>query len=165
MYLLKIIVVLFSFIFINPLKSEEIYDCLYLTEKYGKEFKLPNKLLTSISFVESGLKKNKKYISWPWTLNVDGKSKYFDTKQEALEYLRQNNSKTKNIDVGCMQISTKFHAKEFENLNQILDPVANVKYAAKLLNLCDDSVRLPLVKVTDPTKEIVKKALQSAKLI
>ena len=84
MYLLKIIVVLFSFIFINPLKSEEIYDCLYLTEKYGKEFKLPNKLLTSISFVESGLKKNKKYISWPWTLNVDGKSKYFDTKQEAL---------------------------------------------------------------------------------
>tara|TARA_Y100000994_G_C15592855_1_gene401334 strand:+ start:331 stop:945 length:615 start_codon:yes stop_codon:yes gene_type:complete len=133
MYLLKIIVVLFSFIFINPLKSEEIYDCLYLTEKYGKEFKLPNKLLTSISFVESGLKKNKKYISWPWTLNVDGKSKYFDTKQEALEYLRQNNSKTKNIDVGCMQISTKFHAKEFENLNQILDPVANVKYAAKLL--------------------------------
>ena len=79
MYLLKIIVVLFSFIFINPLKSEEIYDCLYLTEKYGKEFKLPNKLLTSISFVESGLKKNKKYISWPWTLNVDGKSKYFDT--------------------------------------------------------------------------------------
>ena len=40
-----------------------------------------------------------------------------------------------------------------------------VKYAAKLLNLCDDDVRLPLVKVTDPTKEIIKKALQSAKLI
>ena len=40
-----------------------------------------------------------------------------------------------------------------------------VKYAAKLLNLCDDDVRLPLVKVTNPTKEIVKKALQSAKLI
>ena len=40
-----------------------------------------------------------------------------------------------------------------------------VKYAAKLLNLCDDEVRLPLVKVTDPTKEIIKKALQSAKLI
>ena len=40
-----------------------------------------------------------------------------------------------------------------------------VKYAAKLLNLCDDDVRLPLVKVTDTTKEIIKKALQSAKLI
>ena len=40
-----------------------------------------------------------------------------------------------------------------------------VKYAAKLLNLCEDDVRLPLVKVTEQTKEIVKKALKSAKLI
>ena len=40
-----------------------------------------------------------------------------------------------------------------------------VKYAAKLLNLCDDKVRLPLVNVTDTTKETIKKALLSAKLI
>jgi 4-hydroxy-tetrahydrodipicolinate synthase len=40
-----------------------------------------------------------------------------------------------------------------------------VKYAAKLMNLCDDTVRLPLVKVTEETKSIVKKALISAKLI
>ena len=40
-----------------------------------------------------------------------------------------------------------------------------VKYAAKLLNLCNDSVRLPLVNVTEPTKEIIKKALISAKLL
>ena len=40
-----------------------------------------------------------------------------------------------------------------------------VKYAAKLLNLCNDDVRLPLVKITDLTKETIKKALLSAKLI
>ena len=39
-----------------------------------------------------------------------------------------------------------------------------VKYAAKLLGLCEDDVRLPLVKVTENTKEIVKKALHSANL-
>ena len=65
--------------------------------------------------------------------------------------------------------------KEAERLNEILQPVHHamfvesnpspVKYAAKLLNLCDDEVRLPLVKVTDSTKEIVKKALLTAKLI
>ena len=65
--------------------------------------------------------------------------------------------------------------KEAERLDKILQPVHHslfvesnpspVKYAAKLLGLCDDSVRLPLVKVTEKTKEIVKKALQSAKLI
>ena len=64
---------------------------------------------------------------------------------------------------------------EAERLDKILQPVHHsmfiesnpspVKYAAKLLDLCDDEVRLPLVKITDPTKEIVKKALLSAKLI
>ena len=64
---------------------------------------------------------------------------------------------------------------ESEKLNKILQPVHHsmfvesnpspVKYAAKLLNLCDDNVRLPLVKVTNETKEVIKKALISAKLI
>ena len=40
-----------------------------------------------------------------------------------------------------------------------------VKYAAKLMNLCDDAVRLPLVKVSINAKIIIKKALESAKLI
>ena len=65
--------------------------------------------------------------------------------------------------------------KEAERLNEFLQPIHHamfvesnpspVKYAAKLLDLCDDHVRLPLVKVTDDTKNIVKKALVSAKLI
>ena len=72
-------------------------------------------------------------------------------------------------------INDKKSQLESERLNKILQPVHHsmfvesnpspVKYAAKLLNLCGDDVRLPLVKVTNNTKEIVKKALQSAKLI
>ena len=64
---------------------------------------------------------------------------------------------------------------ESEKLNKILEPVhqsmfvesnpSPVKYAAKLLKLCEDDVRLPLVKVTDSTKQIVKKAMESANLI
>ena len=64
---------------------------------------------------------------------------------------------------------------ETEKLNKILQPVhqsmfvesnpSPVKYAAKLLNLCNDDVRLPLVKVTDDTKKIIKEALKFAKLI
>ena len=40
-----------------------------------------------------------------------------------------------------------------------------VKYAAKLLGLCNEDVRLPLVRVTESTKEAVKKALVSANLL
>ena len=64
---------------------------------------------------------------------------------------------------------------EAVKLDKILQPVHHamfvesnpspVKYAAKLMNLCDDEVRLPLVKVTDSTKEIVKKAIETAKLV
>ncbi|WP_440670561.1 4-hydroxy-tetrahydrodipicolinate synthase [Candidatus Pelagibacter sp. HIMB1483] len=79
-------------------------------------------------------------------------------------------------DFQRMSISkTDKDIKEAEMLDKILQPVHHamfvesnpspVKYAAKLLNLCDDNVRLPLVKVTDSTKEIVKKALKSARLI
>ena len=40
-----------------------------------------------------------------------------------------------------------------------------VKYAAKLLNLCSDDVRLPLVKITEDTKKSVKSAMSHANLI
>ena len=65
--------------------------------------------------------------------------------------------------------------KEAERIDQILQPLhkslfiesnpAPVKYAAKLLGLCDDEIRLPLVKIKKETEAEVKKALSSAKLI
>jgi 4-hydroxy-tetrahydrodipicolinate synthase len=65
--------------------------------------------------------------------------------------------------------------EEAIKLDTILQPVHNsmfiesnpspVKYAAKLLGLCEDNVRLPLVKVTEPTKEVIKKVLVTANLL
>ena len=64
---------------------------------------------------------------------------------------------------------------EAEKLDKILQPVHSamfiesnpspVKYAAKLMNLCDDAVRLPLVRTSETAKPIIQKALESAKLI
>ena len=64
---------------------------------------------------------------------------------------------------------------EAEKLDKILQPVHSamfiesnpspVKYAAKLMNLCDDAVRLPLVKTSENVKPTIKKALETAKLI
>ena len=65
--------------------------------------------------------------------------------------------------------------KEAERIDQMLQPLhkslfiesnpAPVKYAAKLLDLCDDAVRLPLVKITKSTQQEVKKSLEPANLI
>ena len=65
--------------------------------------------------------------------------------------------------------------EEAERINKTLQPIhksmfiesnpSPVKYAAKLLGLCDDEVRLPLVRITKKTENEVKKTLISAKLI
>ncbi len=65
--------------------------------------------------------------------------------------------------------------KEAERIDQMLQPLhkslfiesnpAPVKYAAKLLGLCDDEIRLPLVKIKKETQEKVRNALNHAKLI
>ena len=71
--------------------------------------------------------------------------------------------------------NTDNEIKEAERIDALLQPVhkslfiesnpSPVKYAGKLLGLCDDAVRLPLVKIMDSTKIEVKKSLISAKLI
>ena len=65
--------------------------------------------------------------------------------------------------------------KEAERIDKILQPVhkslfiesnpAPVKHAAKLLGLCSDEIRLPLVKISKQTEEEVEKALKSAELL
>ena len=65
--------------------------------------------------------------------------------------------------------------KEAERIDQILQPIhkslfiesnpAPVKFAAKLLGLCEDEIRLPLVKIKKETEVKVKETLSSAKLI
>ena len=65
--------------------------------------------------------------------------------------------------------------KEAERIDKILQPIhkslflesnpAPVKYAAKLLGLCNDEIRLPLVNIKKNTEEEIKKALETAELI
>ncbi|MDC0512161.1 4-hydroxy-tetrahydrodipicolinate synthase [bacterium] len=60
-------------------------------------------------------------------------------------------------------------------LNKILQPLhtamfiesnpSPVKYAASLLNMCDATVRLPLVEVQDTTKKKISEALKVAKML
>jgi len=71
--------------------------------------------------------------------------------------------------------NTDNELKEAERIDILLQPLhkslfiesnpSPVKYAAKLLGLCEDAVRLPLVTVTENTKLEIKKSLKYANLI
>ena len=77
----------------------------------------------------------------------------------------QKYSKSKNVN----------DLNEAEKLNKILQPLhknlfiesnpSPVKYIAKLMGLCDDAVRLPLVTCTDKTKKILEETAKKAQLI
>ena len=77
--------------------------------------------------------------------------------------------------LGVQKGASEDDLKKAQQLDDMLQPLhknlfiesnpSPVKYAAKLLGLCDDTVRLPLVKITENTKKEVEKALKVAKLI
>ena len=84
----------------------------------------------------------------------------FASKKINLSSLSKNNSnllsKAKEINNKLMPL----HKALFIESNP-----SPVKYAASLLNLSSDEVRLPLVKVTENTKKQVQKALKIAELL
>ena len=97
---------------------------------------IPTHLLAAISSVETGRWHDKLGLPlpWPWTINVEGKGYYFDTKAEAIAktaaYLHQG---VTSIDVGCMQVNLKHHPHAFSTLEAAFDPATNVAYGAKFL--------------------------------
>ena len=105
-------------------------SCADLAEEAGQAVGVPEGLLSAISLVETGTGGR----AWPWTLNEGGKGMHFDTKDDALAYLRQAiDSGVTNIDVGCMQLNYKWHAKGFVSLDDMIDPTLNTRYAALFL--------------------------------
>lgn len=110
-------------------------DCEALAARAAAERGLPEGLLPSIARVESGRGQGRLgRRAWPWTLNQGGKGMYFDTRAEALDYLRAAVARgVRNIDVGCMQINYRWHGAQFESLEAMMDPDANTRYAARFL--------------------------------
>ncbi len=97
---------------------------------------IPTHLLAAISSVESGRWHDQLGLPlpWPWTINVEGKGYYFDSKAEAVAktsaFLHQGIT---SIDVGCMQVNLKHHPHAFRSLEEAFDPAHNVAYGAQFL--------------------------------
>jgi len=98
---------------------------------------LPTNLLVSIGIVESGRADplTGQVSPWPWTVNVDGAGRYFESKADAMAFVRlAESSGAADVDVGCFQISLQNHPDAFATLDDAFDPVANANYAAGFLN-------------------------------
>ena len=58
----------------------------------------------------------------------------FDSKAALEDWVRDTRARgSESIDVGCMQVNQKWHARQFASLAEATDPTANVDYAARFL--------------------------------
>jgi soluble lytic murein transglycosylase-like protein len=91
---------------------------------------VPLGVLYAVALTETG----RKGALHPFALNIEGKSVFADSKEEALAQFLQARRKGKIlIDLGCMQINHHYHGAEFSSIGSMLDPKMNVHYAARFL--------------------------------
>ena len=109
--------------------------CLAEARRAEIQHGIPEGLMQSITRVESGRKTvTGEYMPWTWTLNDSGEGLFFDTRQAAFDYLQAAvDAGDHSVDVGCMQVNTKWHMDGFFELADMLDPVQNADYAASFL--------------------------------
>ena len=110
-------------------------SCEAVASEAEEAFSLPEGILSAIARVESGRQmQDGGYKAWPWTINDNGKGLFFDTRQSAIDYInKQEELNNTGIDIGCMQISVKWHANAFSSHASMLDPYTNIAYAAIFL--------------------------------
>lgn len=96
----------------------------------ARESGVSRKLLSAMAHVESGYQGS----PWPWTVNHQGKSLYFESQKAALQYIEaQLQEGDENMDIGCMQLSWKWHKAHFRSPAHALHPLTNISYAAQHL--------------------------------
>ncbi|NBT42493.1 MAG: hypothetical protein EBT20_18880 [Alphaproteobacteria bacterium] len=108
--------------------------CDQSIEQVASTSVVPRDVIFKIARLESGRRIDGRHVSWPWSLNNGGKSYFLKDRATALSTLAQLKAQGKtNVDVGCMQLNIRWHADFFHSPEQMINPLDNVRYAARYL--------------------------------
>jgi hypothetical protein len=114
--------------------------CENVIHSHERAHGIPRKLLKAIALIETG-KKNSQglWVPHPWTINVEGRGYFFETKEEAIKATNKFIKQGRSVDVGCMQINLKHHPHAFKDLEEAFDPWTNVGYSLSFLKKLKES--------------------------
>jgi len=101
----------------------------------AKTHDVPLDVLRALTRTETGRAKDGKLAPWPWTVNMEGAGFWFESRSEALAFVREHHAKgARSFDVGCFQINFRWHGDAFDSIDAMFDPVNNAVYAAKFVS-------------------------------
>lgn len=105
-------------------------SCLSSILEAEADLGIPRGILLSIALVESG----QSGYPAPFALNVAGRAVFARSEVDAARYLRDPQGRLRSgVMAGCMQLSLSHHRDGFRPVEKIVDPQANVRYAAVYL--------------------------------
>ena len=110
--------------------------CLGAIAAAAARQRIPPGLLEAVARVETGrpLPVTGDRQPWPWSVNADGESLFFDTRAAAVaETQRRLAIGARYVDIGCAQIDLRMHPRAFASLEEAFNPALNADYAARLL--------------------------------
>lgn len=95
----------------------------------------PLEVLRALTRTETGRSIDGALAPWPWTVNMEGAGHWFETRDEALAFVKARQADgARSFDVGCFQINYRWHGEAFASLEDMFDPRRNASYAAKFLS-------------------------------
>jgi hypothetical protein len=94
----------------------------------------PLRVLRKITRARSDTGQTDSMALWPWTVNVEGKTLWFDTETQAQSHIFRHFKKgARSFDIGCFRLNYKWHAKAFNSIEEMFDPILNARHAAAQL--------------------------------
>lgn len=101
----------------------------------AREAGIPPEIMLALTRTETGRRRDGALAPWPWTVNMEGEGRWFDDPDEALAFVEtRRKGGARSFDIGCFQINHRWHGDAFGSVNEMFDPLANARYAARFLN-------------------------------
>lgn len=114
----------------TPASAEVQNVCEQEMVAAARQYHVPLGVLYAVGLTETG-RRNSLY---PYALNIEGAAEFPPSAAAAkADVLKARKQGKKLIDIGCMQINQYYHGSKFTSLDQMLQPRANVRYAARFL--------------------------------
>jgi hypothetical protein len=108
--------------------------CLRAADAAAARMDVPRRVMRALTLTETGRPTQGRLRPWPWTVNMQGEGRWFDSRDAALAFaLDRRAAGARSFDIGCFQINYLWHGRAFASVEAMFDPMANAAYAARFL--------------------------------